>query len=173
MDEVVDSRPRAVRGEAAIVLALTTLLAIVPLMPLAGSLPAGVGVVALTILAWRRRAPAATSLGLLLATCMVLGFLGVGPQQVVFTTAFAIYAVVVRRVRWLRGAATWFRLGSQNWTVVALGAGVVAISAAALLSWYTVTRPDLADLVRTFAPNWPLWLLAPGALLLAVINAAT
>jgi membrane protease YdiL (CAAX protease family) len=177
LSKVVDSRPRAVRGEAAIILALTTLLAIVPLTPPAGLLPAGVAVVALTILAWRRRAPAATSLGLLFVTCVVLGLVGLGPQQVVFTSAFAIYAFVIRRVRWLRGAAAWFRRGSfdwnVDWNVVALGAGVVAVSAVALLSWYGVARPDLADLVRTFVPNWSLWLLVPGALLLSLVNAAT
>ena len=96
---------------------------------------------AFTALAWYRRAPAATSLGLLFATCVILGLLGVGPQQVVFTAALAVYAVV--------------------------------ISAVALLSWYVVARPDLADLVRTFVPNWSLWLLVPGALLLSIVNAAT
>jgi membrane protease YdiL (CAAX protease family) len=136
-------------------------------------LPAALAVVTLAILAWHRRAPAATSLSLLLVTCVVLGLVGLGPQQVVFTSAFAIYAFVIRRVRWLRGAATWFRRGSLDWNVVALGAGIVAISAVALLSWYGVVRPDVADLVRTFVPNWSLWLLVPGALLLSLINAAT
>jgi hypothetical protein len=162
-----------VKAEAAIVLALTTLLTIVPLIPPAGLVPAGLAVVTLTILAWRRRAPAAASLGLLFVTSMVLGLVGVGPQQVVFTIAFAIYAVVIRRTRWLRSAAAWFRRGSADRTAVALGAAVVAVSAVGLLSWYAILRPDLADLVRTFVPNWPLWLLLPGAMLLSLINAAT
>ena len=40
--------------------------------------------------------------------------------------------------------------------VVALGTGIAAISAVALLSWYAVVKPDLADLVRTFVPDWSL-----------------
>ena len=60
----------------------------------------------------------------------------------------------------------------MDWTVVVLGAGFVIISAVALLSWYAVARPDLADLVRTFVPNWSLWLLVPGALVLSLVNAA-
>jgi hypothetical protein len=98
---------------------------------------------------------------------VVLGLVGLGPQQVVFTSALAIYAVVVRRVRWLHGAAIGCRRGSLDWTVVALGAGVVAMSAVALLSCYAVANPDLADLVRTFVPSWYLWLLLPGALVLS------
>jgi membrane protease YdiL (CAAX protease family) len=69
--------------------------------------------------------------------------------------------------------SAWFRRGFLDRHAVALGAGVVAVSAVALLSWYRVARPDLADLVRTFVPNWSVWLLVPGALLLSVINAAT
>jgi membrane protease YdiL (CAAX protease family) len=104
---------------------------------------------------------------------VVLGLVGLGPQQVVFTGAFAIYAVVIRRVRWLGGAASWFRRGAIEWNDIALGGGVVAISVVGLLAWYGVMRPDLADLIRTFVPNWSLWLLVPGALLLSLINAAT
>jgi len=130
-------------------------------------------VAALTMLAWHRRAPAAASFGLLFVTCLILGLVGLGPQQAVLACAFAIYVFVIRRVRWLRGAATWFRRGSLDWSVAALGAGVVVISAVALLVWYGMTRPDLADLVQTFVPDWSLWLLLPGALLLALINAAT
>jgi hypothetical protein len=160
-------------SEAAIILMLTALLAVVPLAPPAGMLPAGAAVVTLTILAWHRRAPAATSLGLLFVTSVVLGLVGLGPQQVVLASAFAIYAVVIRRVRWLGGAASWFRRSAVDWHVIALGAGVVAISAVGFLAWYGVVRPDLADLIRTFVPNWSLWLLVPGALLLSLINAAT
>ncbi|MSO55761.1 MAG: CPBP family intramembrane metalloprotease [Acidobacteria bacterium] len=159
--------------DAAIILGQTALLAVVPLMSPAGALPAGAGVIALTTLAWHRCAPAATSLGLLFATCLALSLVGLGPQQVVFTAAFAIYAFVVRRVPWLRGAAAWFRRGSVDRPTVALGAAVVTISAVALLSWYAVASPDLADLVRTFVPSWSVWLLVPGALLLSLVNAAT
>jgi membrane protease YdiL (CAAX protease family) len=47
-----------------------------------------------------------------------------------------------------------------------------AVSGAMLLLWYVTARPDLADLVRTFIPAWPLWLLVPAAFAFAVVNAA-
>ena len=59
---ILRSRPSAVRAEAAIILALAALLTIVPLVPRARAAPAGLAVVGLTLLAWHRRAPAATSL---------------------------------------------------------------------------------------------------------------
>ena len=55
---------------------------------------------------------------------------------------------------------------------MALGAGVAAVSAVALLAWHAWLRPDLTDLVRTFVPPWPVWLLVPGAMLFALANAA-
>jgi hypothetical protein len=82
----------------AIVLELTALLTVVSLVPREGAAVAGLAVFGLTYLAGRHRAPAATSLGLLFTTCLVLGLSGVGPQQVVFSLAFAIYAVVIRTI---------------------------------------------------------------------------
>jgi membrane protease YdiL (CAAX protease family) len=32
--------------------------------------------------------------------------------------------------------------------------------------------PDLVDLVRTFIPDWPFWLLVPAAPVFSVVNAA-
>ena len=56
--------------------------------------------------------------------------------------------------------------------MMALGAAFAAVSGVALLAWYASARPDLADLVRSFIPDWPLWLLVPAALLFSVVNAA-
>lgn len=158
--------------ERTIVLALTALLTIVPAVPRAAAAVAGLAILALTAIAWRRRETAAASLGLVSTSCVVLGLAGLGPQQVVFPFAFAIYAVVVRRVRWLRGAAAWFRPGALGRGILAIVAGIAAVSAAALLAWYAITRPDLADVVRTFVPEQPLWLLVIGALVFALVNAA-
>jgi membrane protease YdiL (CAAX protease family) len=161
------------RGAAAAVLVLTTIVIAVPLMPAGALVPAGLAILAVTAVAWHRRASAPASLGLLFSTCALLAAAGVGPQQAVFAIAFVVYAVVVRRVSWLRPAAAWLRRGVFDRTAVALGAAVLALSAAALLSWYVALEPDLTDLVRTFVPPWPLWLLVPGAVLLALVNAAT
>jgi CAAX protease family protein len=83
-----------------------------------------------------------------------------------------IYAVVISRVPWLCGAGTWLRAGALDGTLIALGAGFAAGSAVALPAWYALLRPDLADLVRTFIPAWPVWLLVPAAILFSLANAA-
>jgi CAAX protease family protein len=166
------TRSGAARTEAAIVLALTALLTIVPLVPLVAAAPLAVAILALTVLAWRRREPSATSLGVLAAACVILGVIGVGPQQVVFPLAFAVYAVVVHRVSWLHGIAAWFRRGRLNASLLVLAAGIAAISGTALLAWHEIARPDLQDLVRTFVPHLPIGLLIPGALVFALLNAA-
>ena len=162
-----------VRGEAPIVLALTVLLTIVSLVPPSGAATAaGVAALVCTVIAWKRRAPGASSLGLLFVTCLALALVGIGPQQVVFGLAFAAYAVVAVRVPWFREAASWLTVGRLDGRMMALGTAFAAVSGATLLLWYVTARPDLADLVRTFIPNWPLWLLLPAALVFSIVNAA-
>lgn len=170
---VASPRASAVRGEAPIVLALTALLTVVSLVPSGGATAAGgVAAFALTVIAWKRRAHAASSLGLLFVTCLALALAGFGPQQVVFGLAFAIYAIIAFRVPWFREATRWLTVGRLDGRIVALGAAFAAVSGATLLMWYVTARPDLADLVRTFIPDWPLWLLVPAALVFSVVNAA-
>jgi len=81
-----------------IVLVLTALLTIVPLLPIL-AIPAGIAIVALTILAWRRRDQPGTSLGLFSAAAVVLAVAGVSPQQALFPIAFTAYFVVVWQVQ--------------------------------------------------------------------------
>ena len=170
---VASPRASAVRSEAPIVLALTALLTIVPILPPGGSAAAAGGTAfALTVVAWKRRARGASSLGLLFVTCLALALAGLGPQQVVFGVAFAIYAAVASRVPWFREATAWLSAGRLDGRFVALGAVFAAISGSALLSWYFIARPDLTDLVQTYIPDWPLWLLVPAALAFSVVNAA-
>jgi membrane protease YdiL (CAAX protease family) len=165
-------RPSAAR-EAPIVLALTALLTIVSVLPPGSTVAvAGLAALVLTVVAWARRAPAASSLGLLLVICLVLALAGLGPQQVVFAVAFAVYAIVVSRVPWLRGAIRWLAVGSVDRGTMALGVAFAGISGVALLGWYGIVRPDLEDLVRTFIPGWPLWLLVPAAIVFSLVNAA-
>lgn len=169
---VASPRASAVRGEAWIVLALTALLIVVSLVRPGGAAAAtGLMALVLSAIAWQRRAPAATSLGLLLVTCLVLGLAGLGPQQVVLALAFAVYAVVVSRVPWLRDAVRWMTVGSVDGRIMALGVAIAGVSGVALLAWYALARPDLADLLRTFIPNWPLGLLGPAAIVFSVVNA--
>jgi len=154
-----------------IVLGLTALLTIVPLLPIL-AIPAGVAIVVLTVLAWRRRNQPGASLGLFSTAAVVLASAGVGPQQVLFPIAFTAYFMVVWRVPWLRRASSWMRRGALDGVIVGLAAAIVAVAAVALLAWYAIVKPDLADIVRTYVPAQPVALLAPGAVLFAMLNAA-
>jgi membrane protease YdiL (CAAX protease family) len=149
------------------------LITLAPLVSLAAATPVAVAILALTILAWRRRAVAATSLGIFSSACVILGVAGIGPQQVVFSVAFAISAVILWRVPWLRAATAWFGRGAFDASLFAMAVGIAGLAAVALVVWYVVAKPDLADIVRTFVPDQPPWLLVPGALVFSVINAAT
>jgi membrane protease YdiL (CAAX protease family) len=161
------------RSERAIVLALTGLLILISLMqPGPAAAVCGLAVLGLSAVAWRRRAVAASSMALLFVPCLVLALLGVGPQQVTFALAFAVYAVVSRRVWWLREARRWFTAGRFDAPILAASVGFALASGAALLTWYAILRPDLGDLVRAFIPDWPLWILAVGAVLFSFVNAA-
>src|SRR5256712_2318719 len=154
-----------------IVLVLTALLTIVPLVPLL-AIPAAGAIAVLTVLAWRRRQQAAASLGLFSVTCIGLAVAGVGPQQVLFPIAFATYFIVVWLVPWLRRASSWLKWGALDATVLVFAVAIATVSGVTLLAWFTITRPDLSDLLRTFVPEQPLWVLGPGAILFSMLNAA-
>ena len=132
----------------------------------------GLGVLALTAVAWKWRAPGASSLGLLFVACLVLGLAGLGPQQLVFALAFVVYALVVPRVPWLRRAGRWLAVGRVDGWLMALGIAFAGVSGVVLMAWYALAQPNLDDLVRTFIPAWSLWLLVPAAILFSVVNAA-
>jgi membrane protease YdiL (CAAX protease family) len=163
----------SVRGERALVLTLIGLLTVGSLFPIGAAAAAtGVAAVGVTGIAWKRRAAAASSVGLLFITALVLSLAGVGPQQVTFALAFAVYFAVLSRVAWLRPAGRWLTAGRMDGKLLAAAAVFAAVAGIALLGWQLAAQPHLADLVRTFVPDWPLWLLAPAAFLLAVVNAA-
>jgi hypothetical protein len=108
---VASPRAGAMCGQTPIVLALTALLTIVSLVQpgSAAAAAAGTAAFALTVIAWKRRAPRASSLGLLFVSCLGLAVTGLGPQQVIFGLAFAIYATVALRVPWFREATSSVR----------------------------------------------------------------
>ena len=154
-----------------IVLVLTALLIIIPLAPVL-AIPASVAIAVLTAIAWRRRQQAAASLGLFAVACVALAIAGVGPQQILFPIAFAVYFIVVWRLPWLRRASAWLKWGSIDATIMAFAVAIATVSGVTLLAWFAFTRADLSDLVQTFVPNQPLWLIAPGAVVFSMLNAA-
>src|SRR6185295_2002775 len=97
---------------------------------------------------------------------------GVRPQHEHFPIAFAIYFASVWRLPWLRRASAWLKWGSIDATIVAFAVAIAVVSGVSLLAWFAIARPDVSDLIRAFVPNQPLWVLAPGAMLFSMLNAA-
>jgi membrane protease YdiL (CAAX protease family) len=97
---------------------------------------------------------------------------GVRYFQVVLALGLLCYAGIVRGVPWLRGTATWARWGSFDATVRLLCVAAWLLAAAALLSWYFLLHPNIADIVEAFVPALPLGLLIAGGLVFSMVNAA-
>ena len=76
------------------------------------------------------------------------------------------------RCTWLRGTATWARWGSFDATVCFLSVVAWLLAAAALLSWYLLLHPNIADIVEAFVPELPLGVLIAGGLIFSMVNAA-
>ncbi len=156
---------------ALFVLSLTALLTVVSFAAPGGlAIAAGLGMFVLTAIAWWRRMPTPTSFGAFFVPWIGFGLAGLGPQQVTFALAFVCYWVIVSRVAWLRDERRWCTVGSVGVRIMAFGVSFAAISGLALLVWHSTTQPDLDDLVATFVPDWPLWLLVPGAVAFSLAN---
>src|SRR5256885_2105141 len=91
--------------------------------------------------------------------CLSLVFSGVRYFPVILALGLLGYAGVVRGVPWLRGTATWARWGSFDAGVCLLSVGAWLLAAVALLSWYLLLHPNIADIVKAYVPSLPLGLL--------------
>ena len=160
------------RSEAVLVLALTGLVISVSFVPPPGIVvAAGLVAVVLTTTAWRKRMPAGTSMGLLLVAVLAAASTGLGPQQVVFALAFVVYGVVIARARWLRDGVGWPRAGVLDAPIATFITVFAVVSGAIAMLWYTITQPDLTDLIAMM-PDWPVWGLVPLGVAFAVVNAS-
>jgi hypothetical protein len=104
--------------------------------------------------------------------CLGLALSRVAYFQGVLGVALLCYAGIVRGVPWLRGTATWARWGSFDATVCFLSVAAWLLSAAALLSWYLLLHPNVADIREAFVPDLPLGLLIVGGLIFSMVTAA-
>ena len=159
------------RNEAAVVVSLVVLATVLPFATSVGIL-AGGGMVTilLTAIALRRRMVAASSTGVLFVAVLLLGLIGLGPQQLLFGVAFVAYWVVTSRLAWLREAASWRSAGSYGPLQAAAGVALGLVSGLALRVWYEGRQAELADLVA-MVPDWPLAALVIAGVIFAVVNA--
>jgi uncharacterized protein len=154
------------------VVSVTLLCTAAPLVPPNAAIGAASGTAVLAVLAWYKRCRAAAPFSTFCLICLGLVFSGVQYFQVVLAVGLLCYAGVVRGVPWLRGTATWARWGSFDATVGFLSVAAWLLAAAALLSWYLLLHPNIADIVKAFVPALPLGLLIAGGLIFSMVNAA-
>ena len=158
------------RSEAVLVVSLTLLATVLPFATPVGPLAVGgIAAVLLTAVAVVRRMAAASSIGVLLVSVLLLGLAGLAPQQVLFGLAFVVYGVVITRLPWLRKAARWWRPGSPNLRQGVEGVALGLVAGLALWVWYGGRPDELADLVDML-PDWSMWALVPAGILFAVLN---
>ena len=165
-----------IRSEAAVVVSLTVLATVLPFttfasMPLAVMLGAGaVAAILLTAIAVTRRMAAASSIGLLLVTMLLLEAIGVGSRRVQFGLAFIVYGVVIWRVSWLRKGVTWHRAGSWDIRLAAVAVAFGLVTASTLWVLHQEWPGELDDVI-VLVPAWPMSVLLPAAVVVAVMNA--
>jgi uncharacterized protein len=154
------------------VVSITLLFTAAPLVPSNAAIAAASGTAVLAMLAWYKRCPAAAPLSIFCVICLGLVLSGVRYFPLVLGLSLLSYAGVVRGVPWLRGTATWARWGSFDATVRFLSVAAWLLAAAALLSWYLLLHPNVADLVKAFVPDRALGVLIAGGLIFSMVNAA-
>jgi uncharacterized protein len=135
------------------VVSVTLLCTAAPLVPLNAAIGAASGTAVLTVLAWYKRCRAAAPFSIFCVICLGLALSGVPYFQ-------------------LQGTATWARWGSFDATVCFLSVVAWLLAAAALLSWYLLLHPKIADILEAFVPALPLGLLIAGGLIFSMVNAA-
>lgn len=91
------------------------------------------------------------------------------------TTALVFFQLVVflgcvLASKWFRGFLGWVRLGRPSRSDVGLTMAFVVVSSIALLVWRYTANPDL-ERYAAHAPDVPLYLIPPGLVALALLNA--
>jgi CAAX protease family protein len=158
--------------DALLVVSVTLFCIAAPLVPPKAAVGAAGGIAVLSVLAWSTRCRAAAALSTFCVICFALVLVGFRYFPVVLGLSLLGYAGVVCAVPWLRGTATWARWGSFDATVRFLCIAACLLAAGALLSWYVLLHPDVADIVKAFVPDLPLGLLIVGGLIFSMVNAA-
>jgi membrane protease YdiL (CAAX protease family) len=158
--------------DALLVVSVTLLCTAAPLVPPNAAIGAASGTAVLAVLAWYKRCRAAAPFSTFCVICLGLALSGVPYFQVVLGLGLLCYAGIVRGVPWLRGTATWARWGSFDATVGLLAVAAWLLAAVALLSWYLLLHPNIADIIEAFVPALPLGLLIAGGLIFSMVNAA-
>jgi uncharacterized protein len=158
--------------DALLVVGVTLLCTAAPLVPLNAAIGAAIGTAVLAALAWYNRCRAATPFSTFCVICLGLIFCGVRYFSVILALGLLGYAGVVRIVPWLRGTATWARWGSFDAAVCLFSLAAWLLAAVALVSWYLLLHPNIADIVKAYVPTLPVGLLIVAGVIFSMVNAA-
>lgn len=160
--------PRSIIVDRSLAVAAVVLMTLLPLVPRPGLISIGLTSLVLTALSWQR---VSFHLCLFLNLFVAMVFLKVPYSQVTFALMIGLYLLVVAFVPGLRVGFGFFRRGSFGREAWLLCIGSGALSGAALLGWFALTRPDLSILIRNFLPDLPLPVLIVGGIGFAMVNA--
>jgi membrane protease YdiL (CAAX protease family) len=158
--------------DALLVVSVTLLITAAPLVHSDTAICAAIGIALLAAVAWYKRCRAAAPFSIFCVICLGLALSGLRYFPVVLAVGLLGYAGAVRGVPWLRGTATWVRWGSFDRDVRLLSAAACLLAAVALLGWYLLLHPNVANIVKVFVPDLPLGLLIAGGLIFSMVNAA-
>jgi len=158
--------------DAVLVVSVTLLCIATPLVSPNVAIGAAIGTTVLAALAWYNRCRAATPFSTFCVICLGLVFCGVRYFPVILALGLLGYAGVVRIVPWLRGTATWARWGSFDAAVCLFSLAAWLLAAVALVSWYLLLHPNIADIVKAYVPTLPVGLLIVAGVIFSMVNAA-
>ncbi len=170
----VDNAPAGRRehaGVSALLLAAFALVCVMPVVPGTWHAPmAAAGVLLLVITAATRDHEAvALSLfcAILLAGVLVNPWRGWPMGLLLPLLVYVLLVGMIPSLRRAVGTPSWGRLDRVT---VAFSVVTVVGSSAALVLWYRLARPDIAD-VRAMVPSLPGWMMPLAGLGFAVVNA--
>lgn len=130
------------------------------------------GVLLLTAGAALIRSPHGLHAGLFCSILLTVYTLpSAGPWPVPLLLALALYVLICFAIPGLRERLTWLRMGRFTPGIWLMVLTAVLLSSVALVLWYSLAQPDIAEF-RSRIPDLPVWVLIPLGLGFAVANAA-
>jgi CAAX protease family protein len=167
----ISTPARLARPEASLVLLIAALFATFPLLPRPGLIALAVALALLALVRRNLRERFAQLAVLCCLTVTAVAAVGMTLWPLPLVLSTASYLVLLRTLP-MGARPDWLRRGHFTRDVrVSIGAAIL-VSSAALVLWFLALRPDYSALGATLFPRLPVWMLAIGIVLFAIVNAA-
>jgi membrane protease YdiL (CAAX protease family) len=159
-------------GRVAVTVAIVTVFALLPLLPLSGHVWVIGALISLALIAGLLGDVLAAQMAAFCAlTGLLIGSVGATRWPLPLVLALTIYGGGARLYAPARRGFGWLRRGGFGPPERRLVLLTVLVSAVGLIIWYRLAHPDVAAF-RTRIPSLPLALLAVAGLTFATVNAA-